>query len=138
MEIKRRQGPRKKKNPATLMTTVKRDGSEIRFFLLLFLFTAHLFTYKVKMTKRVTLLVGISRNLLLLLLHHKTNMAVFLFEKTNSVLSSFPALKNKNVISFRMKMTGKRSDRALQSRFTHAEYLEIIRNGPTKRRHSRN
>jgi hypothetical protein len=86
------------------MTTVKRDGSEIRLFLLLFLFfTARLFMYKVKMTKLVTLLVGISLSLsrnLLLLLHHKTNMAVFLFEKTNSVLSSFPGLENKQKSSF--------------------------------------
>lgn len=93
------------------MTTVKRDGSEIRFFLLLFLFyrsSIHVQSKNDQAGYTIGRHFSLSRNLLLLL-HHKTNMAVFLFEKTNSVLSSFPDLENKQKSYF------------FQSRFTHAE-----------------
>jgi hypothetical protein len=82
--------------------------------------------YKVKMTKLVTLLVGISLSLSLgIFFFFSITKRIWRFSslrKQTAFSVLFPALKtNKNLISFRMKMTSKRGDRALQSRFTHAE-----------------
>lgn len=124
VEIKRRQGTRKNKIPRRWWRPWNVTGVKYVSSFYFFFFTARLFMYKVKMTKLVTLLVGISLSLGIFFFFSITKR-IWRFSslrKQTAFSVLFPTLKtNKNLISFS-------HDSLTPNNF------EIIRNGAQQQR----